>query len=368
MRLLLIGLLFTQICLITGLFSQTKLSETVPTNVIVERAPVDTVFDKALVKIINSSFRDQYFKAVSIADSLMVLYPDHPAPYFFKAASLQGWMSSYRLNQYQSDVEENVQKAIDTGNALLEKKNDPWLHFYLGGAYGYRGFNRFRTYNWIGAYRDAIRGIDHFEKALQEDSTLYDVYLGLGSYYYWRTAKSKFLRVITFWMADKRELGVRQLQFAIDHGRYAIYEALYGLIMIYYDFEKYDKGLKLLNDTVRKRGKPIIADLYYGARFHEKANNWQQVYDNFSEILKKLESEYPTSIGFQVECKYWIAKALSEQGENREALLTARQGLMQSRQRDSDQEIEGYLESFDEIKSNLEKLHKQLNQQISKQY
>jgi hypothetical protein len=360
-------MLLCQTCLIKSLFSQTPLSESVPANIPVERAPIDTVFDEMLVKIINASFRDQYLMAVSIADSLMLVHPDHPAPYFFKAASLQGWMSSYRLNQYQQDVEENVQKAIDTGNALLEKKNDPWLHFYLGGAYGYRGFNRFRTYNWIGAYRDAIRGIDHFEKALQKDSTLYDVYLGLGSYYYWRTAKSKFLRVITFWMADKRELGIQQLQFAIAHGRYAIYEALYGLIMIYYDFEKYDEGLQLLRDTVRKRGRPIIADLYYGARFHEKNNNWQEVQNNFTEILQRLESDYPTSIGFQVECKYWIAKALSEKGESKAALLRAREGLIQSRQRDSDKEIEGYLESFDEIKSNLEKLHKQLNQKISKQ-
>jgi tetratricopeptide (TPR) repeat protein len=304
-------------------------------------------------------------KAVSLADSLMEVHPEHPAPYFFKAASLQGWMSTYRLNQYQAEVEKNVQKAIDTGNTLLETRDDPWLHFYLGGAYGYRGFNRFRSYNWIGAYRDAVRGVDHFEKALQKDSTLYDVYLGLGSYYYWRTAKSKFLRFITFWMSDERELGVRQLQFAIDHGRYAIYEAWYGLIMIYYDYEEYDKGLQLLNDAIRQRGTVIMADLYFSARFYEKVKNWQEVQNNFSEILQRIIKDYPTSIGYQVECKYWIAKALSEQGKQKEALLLAREGLIQSRQRDSDKEIEGYLESYDQIKSALENLHKQLNKQIS---
>jgi hypothetical protein len=96
-------------------------------------------------------------------------------------------------------------------------------------------------------------------------------------------------------------------------------------------------------------------------------NNWEKVQLNFSEILQRLENDLNSSVGFQVECKYWIAKSLSEQAKTREALLMARDGLMQSRQRDGDKEIEGYVESFDEITSRLEELHTRLNELLSKQ-
>jgi tetratricopeptide (TPR) repeat protein len=319
-----------------------------------------------LTRIINATFRDQYEEAVRIADSMIKVYPDHPAPYFFKAATLQGWMSTYRISNFQDEMEENTQKAIDVGDALLEKEYNPWLHFYVGGAYGYRGFNRFRKLNFIGAYRDAQRGINHFEEALEKDSTLYDVYLGLGSYYYWRTAKSKFLRLITFWMPDKRKLGMDQLNFVIHHGRYAIYESIYVLLAAYYNEGMYEKGLQLVNEAIQEKESPNLTDLYFKGRFLVLNGNWPEIQKIFTTMLDRiLDYKYP-SIGYQVECKYWIARALDQQGQEREALFTARDALMLSRKRDSDKEIEGHIDSFDDIRSELEKFHSELNDRLMK--
>ncbi len=340
------------------------LSETIPNVPPDARAPKDTLFDVGLTKLINATFRDQYDEAVGVADSMIKAYPDYPAPYFFKAATLQGWMSTYRINNFQRGMEDNTQKAIDVGEALLEKEYNPWLHFYVGGAYGYRGFNRFRKLNWIGAYRDAGRGIDHFEKALEKDSTLYDVYLGLGSYYYWRTAKSKFLRIIAFWIPDKRELGIEQLHFVIDHGRYAIYESIYVLLAAYYNEGLYEKGLQLVNEAIQEKERPNLTDLYFKGRFLAQNGKWPEVEQIFTGILNKIaDYKYP-SIGYQVECKYWIAKALEQQGQEKEALFTARDGLMLSRKRDADKEIEGHIDSFDDIQNELKKLHQELNERL----
>lgn len=330
------------------------------------KTPADTIFDQSLLRIVNATFRDQFELAIRITDSLIEKHPDHPAPYFFKSAVLQGVMSTYRINWYQKEVETNVAKAIEVGNVLLTKSTDPWLHFYIGGAYGYRGFNRFRKLNFIGAYRDAQRGIGHFEKALQKDSTLYDIYLGLGSYYYWRTAKSKFLRIITFWIPDKRELGMAQLQFAIDHGRYAMYDALYVLLAALYDFGNYDKGLQLTIRAIQMKEAPNLTDLYFKGKFLAKKQKWSEVKSTFEEILKKIKDHPYQSIGYQVECKYWIARVLSEEGKPEQALQLVREALAQSRQRNSDAEIEGHLESFDEIRSDLENLNKKLTSQLSK--
>jgi tetratricopeptide (TPR) repeat protein len=341
------------------------LRERVPQVPADAKAPMDSVFDRALTQIINATFRDQYEKANRIADSLLEKHPEHPAPYFFKAAVLQEVMSTYRVNKFQKEVETNVQRAIDTGNLLLTSSNDPWLHFYLGGAYGYRGFNRFRKLNFIGAYRDAQRGIDQFDQALQKDSTLYDVYLGLGSYYYYRTARSKFLRIITFWIPDKRDLGLAQLKFSFEHGRYAIYDAIYVLMAAYYDNGNYDQAMEVTQQAIQMKEAPNLTDLYFKGRLLANDQQWPEAKSIFEQIYEKIKDHQYQSIGYQVECKYWIARALSEGGQDWEALKLAREALSLSRQRDSNAEIEGHLDSFDDIKENLEELNKELNIKLS---
>lgn len=356
------------ICIFIALFvvKAADLKERIPRVPPDAKTPADTIFDQSLLQIVNATFHDQFDLAIHIADSLIEKRSDHPAPYFFKAAILQGVMSTYRINWYQKEVERNVAKSIEVGNVLMTKSTDPWLHFYVGGAYGYRGFNRFRKLNFIGAYRDAQRGIGHFEKALQKDSTLYDIYLGLGSYYYWRTAKSKFLRIITFWIPDKRELGMAQLQFTIDHGRYAVYDALYVLLAALYDFGNYDKGFQLTLQAIQMKEAPNLTDLYFKGKFLAKKQKWSEVKSTFEEILEKIKDHPYQSIGYQVECKYWIARALSEEGKPEEALQLVREALAQSRQRNSDTELEGHLESFDMIRSDLENLNNKLTSQLTK--
>jgi len=341
------------------------LKERIPDVPADAKAPLDVIFDRSLTRTVNATFRDQFELANHITDSLLKEYPDHPAPHFFKAAVLQGIQSTYRINKFQKEVESYIQKSIDTGTLQLTKSDDPWLHFYLGGAYGYRGFNRFRKLNYIGAYRDAGRGIGHFEQALQKDSTLYDVYLGLGSYYYWRTAKSKFLRIIAFWIPDKRDLGLAQLQFSIQHGRYSMYDGIYVLLAAYYDHGDYEPGYQLILKAIQQKEGPNLTDLYFKAKFLTKKEQWPEVQSLFEQIYEKIKDNQYQSIGYQVECKYWIARALSEQGKEQEALTMAREAMALSKTRDSDTEIEGPLDSFDEIKKDLEKLQEELSKKLS---
>lgn len=329
----------------------------VPAEVI---APPDPLFDRVVARGIELTFNDHYEESLALFDSLVQAYPNHPAPYFFRSATYQNWMSSYRFNKFQKEVEENVQTVIDLAGKMLKEKDDPWLHFYIGAAYGYRGFNRFRKHNWLGAYKDAKRGVGNFEKALDLDSTLYDVYLGLGSYYYWRTAKSKFLRILTFWMRDKRELGLRQLRFAIEHGRYAPNEASYVLLTALFNEKDYREAAVILDEIMQRKATPSLTDYYFRGRLMAQSENWPEMEKAFRMILGKIENYQYPSIGYQVECKYWIALAMSEQGQKTEALQIAREAQVQSKQRNKEEEIESIIENFGQIKKNLENLIKKL--------
>jgi tetratricopeptide (TPR) repeat protein len=363
-KLLVISIIF--VFCITGMPLFSQIHETVPQVPPDDISPADSVFDSPLMKILQLSYIDEFEAALVILDSLIIQHPHHPAPYFFKAAIYQNWMSVYRFNKFQAELEENVQRAIEIGNELLDSSEDPWLNFYVGGAYGYRGFNRFRKYNWIGAYLDGVKGIDNFKTALEKDSTLYDVFLGLGSYYYWRTAKSKFLKLVTFWMPDKRELGLNQLEFAMNHGRYAKTEAAYALIVSLFDAKQFEKANKIVEKLIADKKFSNLIDKYYQARIAVELDHWEIIEPLFEEIFKKLENYKYQSIGFQVECRYWIAKGLSERKAYKLAFQETTKALQLSRKRDGDEEMEGVLENYKDILKSLEKLHydliKKLNQ------
>lgn len=331
------------------------------------RAPIDTLFHDPLDRGIKLVYQDRFQEAINLFDSLQQAFPHHPAPYFYRAAAYQSWMSSYRFNKFQAQLEENVQKAIQIGNELLkERQEDPWLNFYIGAAYGYRAFFKVRRWNFIGAYSDGKKGIGNFNKALEKDSTLYDVYLGLGAYHYWRTARSSFIRTLIFWMPDKRDFGLEQMEFAIRHGRYARGEATLALVTALYDYKKYSRALEVLETFMADYQTQLISSLYLHGRLLAEIQRWPEARARFEEILERLESYAYPSIGYQVECKYWIALALQDEGKRPEALALAEAALEQSKQRNQEAELEGQFDSFEDIKNRLEKLAKTLKELAKK--
>ncbi|MGH1364690.1 MAG: tetratricopeptide repeat protein [Calditrichia bacterium] len=357
---LLAALIFTAIST-TSLLADDKL----PQIPMAERATKDSLFHEPLSRGINLVYEDKFAESIAIFDSLLVHYPQHPAPYFYKAAAYQTWMSSYRFNGFQKELEENVQKAIDTGTSLLEKtENDPWLNFYIGAAYGYRAFFKLRSYNFIGAYRDGTRGIDNFKIALEKDPKLYDVYLGLGSYHYWRTARSKFIRIIAFWMRDKRNLGIDQMRFSIDHGQYCPAEASLVLVTALYDYKKYDEALAVLTDFMQSSETQVISSYYMLGRLHLETEDWLGAEESFTAVLTRLEQNKDSAKGYQAECYYWIAQSHVERSESLMALQSVEKALELARQRDKKRELESQFESFNDIHSKLKKLHKTLKKDM----
>jgi tetratricopeptide (TPR) repeat protein len=316
-------------------------------------SPRDPLFDAPATRGILLAFTGRHEESIKIFNRLLKAYPRHPAPHFFKAAAYQSWMSSERTNRFQTELDHNIQEAISKGKRMLHQKDDPWIYFYIGAAYGYRALHGFLHHDWIGAYLDAGRGVDNFKAALEKEPRLYDAYLGLGSYNYWRTAKSETIRLIAFWIPDKRQVGLQQIRLAFEHGRYAVHEAGYNLVVAYYDSGYYQKALEILASTVREKKMPSLSDMYYEGRILVKLEKWHEVESTFRRLLQNIQIRNIPSAGYQVECKYWIAVALAAQNKKAEALEWAESALKQGEQRNGRLESEGPFESFREINLKL---------------
>lgn len=313
----------------------------------------DQVFDNAITRGVLLVFTDRHAEGIEIFDSLLKTCPENPAPYFFKAAAYQSWMSSLRTNRFEQELAQNIDEAIRKGNFMLRHKRDPWVSFYVGATYGYRALYGFRKHDWISAYLDAGKGVENFQQALEREPLLYDAYLGLGSYHYWRSAKSETLRLIAFWIPDKRELGLKQLRFAFEHGRYAVHEAGYNLVAAYYDAGQNREAMETLNRTIQGKNAVGLSDLYYKGRLLIRFEKWQEVERTFRDLLMCLQTQDIVSVGYQVECLYWIAVALVAQDRKTEAREVTERALKLGEDRDGYQELEGPFESFREISLKL---------------
>ncbi len=329
-----------------------------------DKAPIDSVFDMQLTTGLDYVLQSRFVEAITLFNKLEKQFPNHPAPNFYKVAVYQSWMLTYRFNAFQEELINNTELTIEKGRRLLEKNNDPWLNFYVGGAYGYRALHLFRQHNWISAYFDSEAGINNFLTALEKWPNLYDCYYGLGVYNYWRTAKSKFLSFLMFWMKDKRQLGLQQLEISIKKGRYCPVDATHGLIIAYYDYGDYSRALEFNKRAMKICDPPSLPALYMHGRLMAIFGKWPDVQSTFQEILKRLVVQPYQSISYMVECKYWIAKALKKQSRLKEANKLVIQALVQSKNWIKEKELENPFEDFDTIIDMLNQLHESLEKNI----
>ncbi len=329
-----------------------------------ELAPVDPTFDAPLSRGIALVFSDRFEESLALFDSLQKAHSEHPGPYFYKAAAYQTWMSSFRFNSFQKELEQNVEAAIEKGAKLMRAQNDPWLLFYMGAAFGYRAFYKFRNYHWLDAYYDSRKSLNYIQTGLQRQPKLYDAYLGLGSYDYWSTAKSIVLKLLTFLIGDKRDFGLEEIKLAMQHGRYCRDEARLVLVTALFDYGKYDEALAMLDKKENPAKSPSMTELYLRGRLMFEFGRWQEVETIFRELLQRLEKHRYQSIGYQVECKYRIAKALQQQGRAPEALALAGVALALSEKRNAKVELESDLGSYSDTKAALKKLKPELKKQM----
>jgi len=318
-------------------------------------AGVDTLVDKAIELL----YHQKYFEAIDICEDVIKKYPDNPMGYLGEAAVYHILMLNFRISLFDQKFDSLSTLAIKTGEQTIKKfKGDEKAYFVLGAAYGFRGLNRIRKGQWFGAFRDGLKGVSNLKKAHKLNKELYDVYYGLGLYYYWKSAKAKFLTFLRL-MKDERDKGIEYLKIAVQKGRFASTEAVFALIEIYYYEDRYEEALQAaLSLEDRFANDPTWN--YLVAKIYGKLNRWQEAYTHFNRLLTLLEQSQFKSYSYLAECHYGIARSHFEQGNYEMARSELDLAFQLSRSRDKDKEIEGPLLDFDIVLERMSKLDEKL--------
>ena len=276
--------------------------------------------DPALLSdLMYQVFTDHYDSAYVLCDRVIVAYPQHPSGYFFKAYTMMAQMTEEFDDLYEEEYFSLLDSVESRTNNIIDTcQNDckAWCCWYLGNIWAYRSLWKARFGSVISAFKLATRARESYETGLMYDSTLHDLYAGLGSVHYWKSAKGGVLRTFGF-LADDREKGITELKVAAASSVLSRETARKTLITVLSDFKQYDSAIAYAEEMLASypNGKSFLWGISW-AYYHKE--NYQRAYGYFLKLRSRL-SEKPGNYHKLIECDAQIARCLEKLGQKEQA-------------------------------------------------
>ncbi len=311
---------------------------------------------------INLTLNNQFEQATDLYQDLIDSFPQYPAGYFYKGATIQAKMLDaenfqnatefYKLMNKTISVVDSIRNSHTSGH-LRGGKNDAWLFFYEGSAFLYRSFLRMKEGEWYAAFQDAKQGVKSLENAIEMDTTLYDAYLGIGSYKYWKSAKSKFLLWLPF-IADQRERGIELVSLAIRKGCFVGTVGRDQLVWILMNRGDFQNALTLAQENYQKYpGSRFLRWTLASAAFYAK--DWHLSQKLYEGLLKEIRM-LPGNNGFnEVDCLVRLAEISRENERWDESYKLADEALRLNLDADTRDRARNKLKKALEIREDAEK-------------
>lgn len=183
---------------------------------------------------IDLILKQEYERADSLFDDVISRYPDHPSGYLYRAAVMQAYAIDFDMPIEQ----EKFDSLLECGRKTTIRLGSLWGEYFLGTADGYEAYERVERGDWFNGVLKGMASVSKFEDVIEKDSSFYDAYVGIGTYYYWSSRKTSFIRWLPF-IKDNRELGINMLIIGAERSEYNRFAALSALISIFLDAEDY---------------------------------------------------------------------------------------------------------------------------------
>jgi hypothetical protein len=306
---------------------------------------------------VDASFKENYPAAESIFDRIILLAPEDPAGYFFKAALYQAEMVDYESNFREKEFYENVNLAKKLSlERIKADKKDAWAYLLLGNCFGSKGLYDARKGNWWSGLNNGLSAKSALQEALERNPELYDAYVGLGSYHYWASVVTKAFWWLPFF-GDHRKEGMQQMTLAYEKSIFSSDAAANALIWMYIQEKKPDLAISLSEKMQAKypQGKSFLWGV---AQAYFEKGDWKNALAKYRELLAKLEANQsnhnsikPDQFYNIIECRYYIANCLFSLGRYQECASVCEETLnsnygeqVEKRQKNRLKSIESLLE------------------------
>ena len=275
---------------------------------------VNSLLKSGIENIINQN----YSQAKSEFEKLNSKYPDLPFGKIYLAAVEIARSYDYGEGYNGDVILKYLNTAKDQSEKLLYKyPEDIWNHYFLGLTEGYISYYEGLNGSWLTSLKEGINSASNFEECLKRNPDFFEAYSGLGTYKYWKSAKTKFLSWLPF-VHDERDEGISYLEKAIDKSSYNTYLAVNSLIWIYIDKKNFDDAINISERALKEY--PNSRFFKWGlSRAYEDIDKSKAI-KSYYEIL----NSYPNLNGMnhynEIVLKHLIAQLYEKLGEKSKAL------------------------------------------------
>jgi len=323
---------------------------------------IDTLIDKT----VHLFHQEQYDSALQICSHIIDKYPDNPMGYFGASVIYYGIMRNYWSREFESEFDSLITISVQRSeDALKTNPDDAECYFLYGACLGFRGLYRMKRGDWFIAFLDGLNGYRNLKKAFQRDSTLYDVYYGLGVFYYFKSVKAKALTFLRL-MKDERQKGIDYVKIAIQNGRFAPLEGQFELIKIYYYEKRYSEALAECR-RIEHQFSNNAGWIYLMAKILAQHKKWDESAYYFNKLITKLNtSPYQIGNSLRVDCHYGLAISAYHLHAKPNALEESKLALIYAHQYEKDEENISSIVNFDDILKELKIFNEHLKKSMRK--
>jgi tetratricopeptide (TPR) repeat protein len=321
--------------------------------------------DSLIRRGIDYTYTSQFDSADAVFRELEEYLPGHPAPYFYQMGALQSRMMDFETRRWEQAFFQTAEKALAAGEALIRSGSaDALVYFYIGSTYNYQGLYQARKGSYLSGLSNARKGAGYLEEALRMDSTLYDAYMGLGSYKYWSGRVTRYLKWIPG-IRDEREKGIGMLQTAVSKGTFSRWVGTNTLAWIEYDREAYDSALSLFQEGLKRYPESRFF-LWGAADTYFRMGRFREAVQAYHEVLRSV-MDMPGRNGYnEVVCRFKLIKSLMAMEAYGPALVQCNKILEKSLNEETARRVEGRRNKTKEFRNTcLERLREQAEARAS---
>ncbi len=233
---------------------------------------------------------------------------DHAA-YLFCAGVWHGEMFDREDYSTRPAFDSLIDRALALADkAISENRNPAWAHLTKGNAYAYIAALETKVGSWWRALRKGLAAKGEYLDALKIDPRLYDAYLGLGSYHYWKSARTEFINWLPL-VPDRKDAGCAELQLAIDSSLFSGDLAANSLLWIDIDRGHYDEAYTIATQLHQKY--PGSRLFTWGLAFASlDSRRLREALRSFGVILEMVEDQPGQNNYNTIECRFHRARIL----------------------------------------------------------
>ena len=255
-------------------------------------------------RITGHIYNDQFDDAGRLIDSLEYSNPRSALVPLFRAILYQA-----RMMTEESDFLENqFYKALDTADIrsrrILESGGDSALAYYfLGQTEALRSLYNARAGKTWAAIKGGLRARNAYGRGYKIDPSFHDIALGLGSYRYWKTVKTKLLNWTPLFKREKDD-GIDLLRLAVDSSEISSDAARTSLIWIYMNEKLYGEAIRL-TDLMHRKYPHGLTFYWAMGEASFKMGDHRLAIRSYQDILERL-NENPGNYYNIIEAAYFI--------------------------------------------------------------